>query len=384
MASFSGPKLSNRIIDDVPDIQVLLSALAKLTPDSGNSDYPVGTKRLSEGTNGYEFQQWNGTSWVILETWNINAQKVDGFSASAGITANTIPVRDKEGKLSGDLTGNAATATSAKSLSETNPIGAGGTGGTTAEQARSNLGVAPVGHASATTNYGAGSDSLYGHLKLSNSTSSASGVTGGTAATPKAVSDAKAEAIAQSESKLTTFAEGQAAKDATQNEAITRAQNTANSASSAAATAQTSANNAATAAATAKSTADSAVASIGNLAKVATSGSYNDLANKPSIPATPKAYLIATWRSGTSWYRKYSDGFIEQGGRIAGTTTSGTVSYPIAFATTDYTVTIGQWMSSSNDTDGVAASTLISNFSTTGFRYSTTNQRDDNWIAMGY
>lgn len=47
---------------------------------------------------------------------------------------------------------------------------------------------------------------------------------------------------------------------------------------------------------------------------VATSGDYNNLVNKPHIPATPNAYVTSTWRSGSNWYRKWSDGLIEQGG----------------------------------------------------------------------
>lgn len=48
---------------------------------------------------------------------------------------------------------------------------------------------------------------------------------------------------------------------------------------------------------------------------VATSGDYNDLMNKPSMPATPNAYITETWRNGSNWYRKWSDGLIEQGGK---------------------------------------------------------------------
>lgn len=47
---------------------------------------------------------------------------------------------------------------------------------------------------------------------------------------------------------------------------------------------------------------------------VATSGDYNDLRNTPNMPATPKAYITETWRDGSNWYRKWSDGLIEQGG----------------------------------------------------------------------
>lgn len=75
---------------------------------------------------------------------------------------------------------------------------------------------------------------------------------------------------------------------------------------------------------------------------VATSGSYNDLANKPSIPATPNAYVTKTWRSGSNGYRKWSDGFIEQWGE--GTETSNftwfTRTLPTKFSTTTYKVMI--------------------------------------------
>ena len=51
---------------------------------------------------------------------------------------------------------------------------------------------------------------------------------------------------------------------------------------------------------------------------VATSGDYNDLRNKPSMPVTPQAYITETWRDGSNWYRKWSDGFIEQSGAFSG------------------------------------------------------------------
>lgn len=51
----------------------------------------------------------------------------------------------------------------------------------------SDIGAAPTSHASSATTYGAGSSSNYGHVKLSDSTSSSSGTSGGIAATPSAV-----------------------------------------------------------------------------------------------------------------------------------------------------------------------------------------------------
>lgn len=50
-----------------------------------------------------------------------------------------------------------------------------------------------------------------------------------------------------------------------------------------------------------------------SFATVATSGKYSDLSGRPTIPATPKAYVTATGKSGTSWYRTWSDGFKEIG-----------------------------------------------------------------------
>lgn len=79
---------------------------------------------------------------------------------------------------------------------------------------------------------------------------------------------------------------------------------------------------------------------------VATSGSYNDLANKPSIPATPNAYVTKTWRSGAQWYRRWSDGRLEQGGRIklqvwtGGSSSTRTFSLPTSFSNTTYTTVV--------------------------------------------
>lgn len=54
-----------------------------------------------------------------------------------------------------------------------------------------NIGAAPTSHASTATTYGKGTNNNYGHVKLSDSTSSTTAASsGGTAATPKAVKDA--------------------------------------------------------------------------------------------------------------------------------------------------------------------------------------------------
>ena len=79
---------------------------------------------------------------------------------------------------------------------------------------------------------------------------------------------------------------------------------------------------------------------------VATSGNYNDLTNKPSIPANPNAYVTQTWRNGAQWYRRWSDGWLEQGGRIqlqvwtGGTSPNRTFSLPTAFSMATYTTVV--------------------------------------------
>ena len=76
------------------------------------------------------------------------------------------------------------------------------------------------------------------------------------------------------------------------------------------------------------------------LAKVATSGSYNDLSNKPSIPATPQGYITQTWRSGNNWYRVYSDGWIEQGNEIKNVNNqSVAIKFSKSYTSTNYFLT---------------------------------------------
>lgn len=185
--SINTPSLSNAIRNDVPAIKTILQALAKSDP-SVLSDIENGTKRFYEGNNGWEFQELVNGSWVTRTNFNIDAQSVDGYSASVDSTANTIPVRGTDGKIKGDITGNAATATKANGLSTTLLVNSGGTGATTPADARTNLGVPPTNHASTTTTYGTSTSANYGHTKLSDATDSVSDASAGIASTPKALS----------------------------------------------------------------------------------------------------------------------------------------------------------------------------------------------------
>lgn len=74
------------------------------------------------------------------------------------------------------------------------------------------------------------------------------------------------------------------------------------------------------------------------LSTVATTGSYNDLSNKPSIPPRPIVYVSSSWYDNTftNWYRVWSDGRIEQGGIVSGAVP--TISFHKSFMTTTYSI----------------------------------------------
>lgn len=55
-------------------------------------------------------------------------------------------------------------------------------------------------------------------------------------------------------------------------------------------------------------------------------------------------YVTNTWVSGSNWCRKYSDGWIEQGGEFTkNRDTNITVTFPIAFSNTNYTIATSQY-----------------------------------------
>jgi hypothetical protein len=71
------------------------------------------------------------------------------------------------------------------------PLSQGGTGGKTPEQARSNLEVPPINHASTSSAYGVGTSTKYGHVILYNSSDCTTYTTdSGGACTPAAVKKA--------------------------------------------------------------------------------------------------------------------------------------------------------------------------------------------------
>lgn len=77
-----------------------------------------------------------------------------------------------------------------------------------------------------------------------------------------------------------------------------------------------------------------------DLALVPLNLSFNNLSDKP------KAYVTETWRSGAQWYRRWSDGRLEQGGRLklkvwtGGSDPTRTFSLPTAFSNDTYTTVV--------------------------------------------
>lgn len=126
---------------------------------------------------------------------------------------------------------------------------------------------------------------------------------------------------------------------------------------------------------------------------VATSGDYNDLRNKPSMPATPNAYITETHRDGSQWYRKWSDGLIEQGGAHYGY--SHNVTFPTPFSDTNYAISGWIGRTSSNKAYPVMTAVVYER-TTTSFDCTVGYTRSDNftetvserhtiyWSAVGY
>ena len=101
-------------------------------------------------------------------------------------------------------------------------------------------------------------------------------------------------------------------------------------------------------------------------------------------------HVVEVWAAddGSSWYRKYSSGWVEQGGTLpTGTTTVLTVTFPVQFANADYTIL--KSFSIHNDGEGGGGSLI---YNQAGFytkttktaRTSMTNLMDAAfWIAFG-
>lgn len=100
--------------------------------------------------------------------------------------------------------------------------------------------------------------------------------------------------------------------------------------------------------------------------------------------ATPKAYITETWVSGTSWYRKYSDGWIEQGGKLpAQSVTNYKLTLNKAFSSANYFIIKSMGSSSLEQVSG-AYRDFRSLTATTAITNQGADYNYSYWYACGY
>lgn len=104
-------------------------------------------------------------------------------------------------------------------------------------------------------------------------------------------------------------------------------------------------------------------------------------ADVDAIPR-PNAYVTKTWRSGTEWYRVWSDGWIEQGGHGTG----GTCTFNKSFSNTNYTFNVQPSSGYTSHPDWIAAYEHRSGRTTakTSITYYEGGNQGWDWRASGY
>lgn len=140
--------------------------------------------------------------------------------------------------------------------------------------------------------------------------------------------------------------------------------------------AATAASKAQTAATAAQSAADAA-AETANTAKAAADAAQSAVDGV----AKPNTYVTAAWKSGSSWYRKWSNGFIEQGGTATTSGASTTISLHTPFTSTSYNVTIGE-VKTNNYLDG--SSVIVKRTTSNFVIMRPTSGVSISWYAAGY
>ena len=96
--------------------------------------------------------------------------------------------------------------------------------------------------------------------------------------------------------------------------------------------------------------------------------------------------LVTSWKNGDKWYRKYSDGFIEQGGSVAVRSSSSswqTVTLNIAFSNTNYTL-IAVATHASDNTHITDVATMVKSKTKTNFQIADWGNRGNSWYACGF
>lgn len=112
-----------------------------------------------------------------------------------------------------------------------------------------------------------------------------------------------------------------------------------------------------------------------------------DLNNKASIELlnAKTAHVVVEFQEASTsgqrlWYRKYADGWVEQGGYIANNSTTTTVTFPVAMKNTAYSLVCGLL-------NGTASTSYehenINTLSTTGFKFTTYDNYGCTWLCCG-
>lgn len=128
--------------------------------------------------------------------------------------------------------------------------------------------------------------------------------------------------------------------------------------------------------------------SLSGYAKTSDLSSYATTSSLSSYikTSTLKSYVTETWQSGTSWYRKYSDGWIEQGGLCQFSTNITTISLNTSFSNTNYSVVASKYRSQDNTPTSHPIN--LSGKTSSSFRVGTGgdygNTYSISWFACGY
>lgn len=116
--------------------------------------------------------------------------------------------------------------------------------------------------------------------------------------------------------------------------------------------------------------------------------SINDKMDRDGLNANTSWIFVVSKQDPTpendyTWYRRYSDGWVEQGGLLgnAGTFATRVITMPVAMRDTKYTAVIsGSWDNSTGN-----GSMLDQNKTTTTFgTYATNINNNGSWIVCGY
>lgn len=169
----------------------------------------------------YDYLDYDGLALYDEKIKALIAAKQDKESGK-GLSTNDYTTTEKE-KLAGIASGatkNSATTTTPK-MDGTAAVGTETTYAKGDHVHPTDTSRAPVSHASTATTYGIGTSGNYGHVKLSDSTSSTSAASSGIAASPKAVKDALDAAKSYADAKADSDTTYTLEQDATDGHKIT-------------------------------------------------------------------------------------------------------------------------------------------------------------------